>query len=91
MARVARKRCARRRFASDSAAIPRGHGARIGRPIVIDPTEIAAAFAREEGDVERVETHVSWVFLGRERVLKVKKPVSLGFLDFSTEQPRRHA
>lgn len=91
MARVARKRCARRRFACDSAANSRGHSARIGRPIVIDPTEIAAAFAREEGDVERVETHVSWVFLGRERVLKVKKPVSLGFLDFSTEQARRHA
>lgn len=58
---------------------------------MIDPTEIAAAFAREEGSVERVETHVSWVFLGRERVLKVKKPVRFGFLDFSTDEARRHA
>jgi hypothetical protein len=30
------------------------------------------------------ETHISWVFLGESEVYKVKKPVQLGFLDFST-------
>lgn len=37
------------------------------------------------------ETHISWVFLGAQRVYKVKKPVSLGFLDFSTVERRRQA
>src|SRR5689334_12005699 len=30
------------------------------------------------------ETHISWVLLGQDSVYKVKKPVALGFLDFST-------
>src|SRR5690349_19669576 len=34
------------------------------------------------------ETHISQVFLGREDVYKVKKPVALGFLDFSTPELR---
>ena len=37
------------------------------------------------------ETHISWVFLGSDEVFKVKKPVDLGFLDFSTEPRRRVA
>jgi hypothetical protein len=41
--------------------------------------------------VELRETHISWVFLGRDRVLKVKKPVDLGFLDFRTLAARRVA
>lgn len=34
--------------------------------------------------VETVETHMSWVFLAGEHVLKMKKPVRYPFLDFST-------
>jgi aminoglycoside phosphotransferase family enzyme/predicted kinase len=41
--------------------------------------------------LELIETHISWVFLGREKVWKVKKPVNLGFLDFSTLDKRRAA
>jgi uncharacterized protein len=41
--------------------------------------------------IERVETHISWVFLGPSTVWKVKKPVQLGFLDFSTLEQRRRA
>ncbi|MDH5493019.1 MAG: AAA family ATPase [Myxococcales bacterium] len=42
--------------------------------------------------VEEVrETHISWVFLGSDRVWKVKKPVNFGFLDFSTLSARRSA
>ncbi len=37
------------------------------------------------------ETHISWVFLDRDDVWKVKKPVDLGFLDFSTPDKRRWA
>jgi len=41
--------------------------------------------------MELRETHISWVFLGRDEAFKVKKPVSLGFLDFSTIEKRREA
>jgi aminoglycoside phosphotransferase family enzyme len=34
--------------------------------------------------VETIETHMSWVFLAGEHVLKMKKPVRYPFLDFST-------
>ena len=34
--------------------------------------------------VRRIETHMSWVLLGGERVLKLKKPVRCPFLDFTT-------
>jgi uncharacterized protein len=36
------------------------------------------------------ETHISWVLLTGEYAYKVKKPVDLGFLDFSTLERRRH-
>lgn len=35
-----------------------------------------------------VETHISWVFLGHSDVYKVKKPVSLGFVDFTRLEDR---
>ncbi|MCG8555013.1 MAG: AAA family ATPase [Proteobacteria bacterium] len=37
------------------------------------------------------ETHISRVFLGERSVFKIKKPVDLGFLDFSTLEKRRAA
>lgn len=39
--------------------------------------------------VRCIETHISWVFLAGEHAYKVKKPVALGFLDFSTLEARR--
>lgn len=42
-------------------------------------------------DLELIETHISWVFVGEREVWKVKKPVDLGFLDFSTPAKRRAA
>ncbi|MCR9129599.1 MAG: AAA family ATPase [Alphaproteobacteria bacterium] len=41
--------------------------------------------------VERVETHAARVFLAGDRAYKIKKPVDLGFLDFSTVEARRTA
>lgn len=38
-----------------------------------------------------IETHISWVVLGARDVFKIKKPVSLGFLDFSTLEARKVA
>jgi aminoglycoside phosphotransferase family enzyme/predicted kinase len=40
--------------------------------------------------VELRTTHISWVFLTEHEVWKVKRPVNLGFLDFSTAERRRH-
>ncbi len=39
--------------------------------------------------VEHIETHISHLFLAGEYACKVKKPVNLGFLDFSTLEKRR--
>lgn len=39
--------------------------------------------------VELVETHISWVLLAGDHVYKLKKPLDLGFLDFSTLAKRR--
>jgi aminoglycoside phosphotransferase family enzyme/predicted kinase len=40
--------------------------------------------------VEVYETHISWVFVVGERAYKVKKPVRLPFLDYSTLERRLH-
>jgi hypothetical protein len=37
-----------------------------------------------------VETHISWVILTGTYAYKIKKPVNLGFLDFSTLAKRHH-
>ena len=37
-----------------------------------------------------LETHISWVLLAGDFAYKIKKPVNLGFLDFSTLEKRRH-
>jgi aminoglycoside phosphotransferase family enzyme/predicted kinase len=47
------------------------------------------AYAHDCGHVEVVETHISWVFLAGEFAYKVKKPVKLPFLDFSSLAARR--
>ena len=39
--------------------------------------------------IRLIETHISWVFLTGEYVYKLKKPVRLPFLDFSTLEQRR--
>ena len=40
--------------------------------------------------IDLIETHISWVFLAGDFAYKVKKPVNLGFLDFSTLAKRHH-
>src|SRR4029079_12501791 len=42
------------------------------------------------GSVATLETHISWVLLAGDFAYKIKKPVELGFLDFSTLAQRRH-
>lgn len=40
--------------------------------------------------VRLIETHISWLLLTGEYAYKIKKPVDLGFADFSTLERRRH-
>ena len=44
-----------------------------------------------EAGVELIETHISWVLLAGDYAWKLKKPLDLGFLDFSTVERRREA
>jgi aminoglycoside phosphotransferase family enzyme/predicted kinase len=39
-------------------------------------------------EVRALQTHISWVFIASPFVFKMKKPVNLGFLDFSTLEKR---
>ena len=61
----------------------------------MDPLELLTDLARPEAlpeagpSVEVRQTHISLVFLTGDRVYKVKKPVRLDFLDFSTLDLRR--
>jgi uncharacterized protein len=47
-------------------------------------------YPHEPHAVEVVETHISIVFVAGERVYKVKKPLALPFLDYSTLERRLH-
>jgi len=47
------------------------------------------AYDEEPGQIELTQTHISFVFLTRNFVYKVKKTVDLGFLDFTTLERRR--
>jgi aminoglycoside phosphotransferase family enzyme/thymidylate kinase len=54
---------------------------RLGRP---------DAYPFPVSEVELRQTHISLVFLAGDRVYKLKKPVDLGFLDYTTLERRRH-
>ncbi|MGN6124074.1 MAG: AAA family ATPase [Sphingomonas oligoaromativorans] len=43
------------------------------------------------GEAHRIDTHAAHVFLAKDRAWKMKQPVNLGFLDFSTPDKRRAA
>ena len=49
-----------------------------------------AAYANPVEKVEVRHTHISVVFLAGPFAYKIKKPVKLGFLDFSALDKRRH-
>lgn len=49
----------------------------------------ASVYDHPVQEIRLVETHISWVILTGEFAYKIKKPVDLGFLDFSTLDKRR--
>lgn len=49
----------------------------------------SANFKGESMEVSFEETHISWIAFSKNYVFKIKKPVKLSFLDFSTLEQRR--
>jgi len=77
--------------------MPKSPTARIdsGRAQRGDPALLRAlaepAMYRGHPPIAVYETHASWVFVAGERAYKIKKPLTLGFLDYSTLGRRRNA
>jgi aminoglycoside phosphotransferase family enzyme/predicted kinase len=66
------------------------HSATDDGDILVDSLLQAAAYHHAvRGPIRMVETHISRVFLTGEFAYKVKKPIRLAFLDYSTLEQRR--
>ena len=57
---------------------------------LLDPARYSVSYPHPVEQIELRETHISWVLLTGEFAYKIKKPVKLSFLDFSTLELRRH-
>jgi aminoglycoside phosphotransferase family enzyme/predicted kinase len=55
----------------------------------VEALRAPGCYSHPTGPVELIETHISWVLLAGDFAYKIKKPVSLGFVDFSTLVSRR--
>lgn len=60
------------------------------QPALIQALLSPSAYPDAGPSVELVETHISWVLLAGACAYKIKKPVNLGFLDFTTLPLRLH-
>lgn len=56
---------------------------------LLDALRAPSAYPHPVGAVEVIETHISSVLLAGDFAYKIKKPVDLGFADFSTLERRR--
>ena len=56
---------------------------------LIEALQQARCYDHPVGDIGVEETHISWILLTGTYAYKIKKPVDLGFLDFSTLEKRR--
>lgn len=59
-------------------------------PALIVALSRPEAYPHPVGTVKVHQTHISVVFLAGPFAYKIKKPVNLGFLDFSTLEKRKH-
>jgi len=59
-----------------------------GLPPLIQALHRPAGYDHPVRNIELVETHISWVLLTGTYAYKIKKPLNLGFLDFSTLEKR---
>lgn len=67
---------------------PKGRRAAVG-PLLVERLLDKAKFEHPCQQLQLIETHISWVILTGKYAYKIKKPVALGFLDFSRLQQRR--
>lgn len=58
--------------------------------ILSDALRSPDAYPHETSAIELIETHISWVLLTGRYAYKIKKPVQLPFVDFSTLDRREH-
>ncbi len=56
---------------------------------VVEALLKAQAYPEPAGKIELIQTHISYVFLTKNRVYKIKKAVNFGFLNFETLAKRR--
>ena len=49
-----------------------------------------AAYSHPVENIQIIETHISWIILTGSFAYKIKKPVDLGFLDFTDLKKRKH-
>jgi uncharacterized protein len=68
------------------SGVPAGEGPPL-RDGLLDPS----AYPWRPERVERIETHISWVFLADDRVVKVKRPVVYPFVDHGTLKRRERS
>ena len=57
---------------------------------LVEALQSRRAFTHAVRQVQLLETHISWVLLTGDYAYKIKKPIRLPFLDFSTLELRRH-
>jgi len=58
--------------------------------LLIESLSHGRAFEHPVRDVRVLDTHISWVLLTGDFAYKIKKPIKLAFLDYSTLEQRRH-
>ena len=61
------------------------------QPVLISALYNPDVYPHPVQSVEMLETHISWVLLTGSIAYKIKKPVNLGFVDFSTLEKRQRA
>ena len=57
-------------------------------PVLIAALRDPGCYPHPVAQIEILETHISWVVLTGRYAYKIKKPVNLGFLDFTTLEKR---
>ncbi len=62
----------------------------LGQKRIVEALLNPEAYEEDPQGIELVQTHISFVFLTRKYVYKVKKAVNLGFLDFTSLEKRKH-
>jgi len=66
------------------------HAAELAHAALVAGLQRALAAAIPSAELQLIETHISSVLLAGDAAYKLKKPVDLGFLDFTTLDARRH-